>query len=36
MPSQEQNTLFQGASLFRRIGFTEWPQENQTLTKFHG
>jgi hypothetical protein len=25
-----------GRQLFRRIGFTEWPHENQTLTKFRG
>jgi|ERR1700678_3689703 hypothetical protein len=25
-----------GVPLFRRIDFTEWPHENQTLTKFHG
>jgi hypothetical protein len=32
--SLEQNALF---GMFRcRIGFTEWPHENQTLTKFHG
>ena len=32
----EQNTLFHGGSVVRRIGFTEWSQENQTPTKLRG
>jgi hypothetical protein len=39
MRSQESGTehsILGVFPLFRRIGFTEWPHENQTLTKFRG